>query len=847
MAWGGSHLPSFSLPERAWQGLILGSALAVILATYFCLTHGITIVFMHLYYIPIVLLAYHYRRTGFCLAAVLGLSYVGLVWHFYPGDPATLRDAVIRFVVFLGIAGLVSYLAGRLVRAEEATRSYAEIMASSIMNANVLLMILDAKGKILLWNNAAERITGYGASEVTGNHDIWKFLYPEKEYRDAITGRITRIIGEDYFFENLETTIRCRNGDLKTISWNTRMVPETIDQEKRFIAIGVDITERTRAEKALLESEEKYRNLVDRAEDGIAIVQDEVFRYGNPALARIWGGTIEEIIDLPLVAMAHPDAREKIIGRYRKRIAGEDVPGIYETVFLRKDGSQYPAEVNAGAITYRGRPATLTIIRDITERKQTEQALRESEAELADAMDMAHLARWEFDVPTGIFTFNDCFYALYGTTAEREGGYRMPAEVYAREFCHPDDMHMVADEVKKAIDATDPGYVSQLDHRIIRRDGELRYITVRIAITKDAGGNTVKTHGVNQDITERKRMEEALRESEEMFRNPVEHSSVGIYLIQNGLLRYANSRLCEMLGYSCAEILECPIEQFILPEDRTAMMLEFQKSLEGSGGGGHGEFRWVRKDGAVSFLENFGSRMMYHGRPAVFGTIIDVTERKRMEGQIAESLREKEVMLREIHHRVKNNLQILNSLLNLQMEKVPDEKTVMALADTQARVRAMSLVHERLYKTQELSRIDLADYISKLAEELLRSQKVAQKVELDLHIQGTFLDISQAIPVGLIMNEILTNSLKYAFPGGRPGRISISSEKKDGAYLIRISDNGVGIPGDFDWQKSNTLGMRLIHGLVSQVDGTITLDRGHGTSYTIRIPGPRAPLEGEKK
>jgi PAS domain S-box-containing protein len=302
-----------------------------------------------------------------------------------------------------------------------------------------------------------------------------------------------------------------------------------------------------------------------------------------------------------------------------------------------------------------------------------------------------------------------------------------------------------------------------------------------------------------------------------------------------------------MLGYSCDEILECPIERFIMPDDRDAMMNEFKKSLEGSAWGEHGEFRWVRKDGSVSWLENFGSRMVYHGRPAVYGTIIDVTERKRMTDQIAESLREKEVMLREIHHRVKNNLQIVNSLMNLQIQKVGDPKTIMALTDTQARVRAMSLVHERLYKTQELSRIDLADYISKLAEELLRSQKVTQKVELDLNLAGISLDINHAVPVGLILNEILTNSLKYAFPDGREGKISISAEQTGDSYVIHIGDDGVGIPADFDWQKSNTLGMKLIHGLVSQVDGTITLDRVGGTGYTIRIPDTKGVTEGEKK
>jgi PAS domain S-box-containing protein len=152
-------------------------------------------------------------------------------------------------------------------------------------------------------------------------------------------------------------------------------------------------------------------------------------------------------------------------------------------------------------------------MRDITDRKQAEDGLQTSQFQLAAAMDLAHMVNWEFDVSTGVFTFDDRFYALYGTTAELEGGNQMPAEVYAKKFVHPDDQHLVADEVNKAIEATDPGYISRVEHRIIRRDGEIRNIVVRFGITKDENGRTIKTHGANQDITERKRAEEALREA----------------------------------------------------------------------------------------------------------------------------------------------------------------------------------------------------------------------------------------------------------------------------------------------------------------------------------------------
>lgn len=152
-------------------------------------------------------------------------------------------------------------------------------------------------------------------------------------------------------------------------------------------------------------------------------------------------------------------------------------------------------------------------IRDITELKKIEQKLRENQRMLAEAMDLAHLVNWEYDVIRDLFTFDERFYAMYGTTPEREGGNQMTSEAYAREFLHPADQELVAQEVENSINATDPDFISQVEHRIIRRDGEIRYISVRFGVTKDADGRTIQTHGANQDITEHKKAEEALKQA----------------------------------------------------------------------------------------------------------------------------------------------------------------------------------------------------------------------------------------------------------------------------------------------------------------------------------------------
>ncbi|MDD1664961.1 MAG: PAS domain S-box protein, partial [Methanomicrobiales archaeon] len=542
------------------------------------------------------------------------------------------------------------------------------------------------------------------------------------------------------------------------------------------------------------------------------------FVMANAAIMKQTGYTKAELFSFSVTDLVPPAARPAAIEQFNKQVRGETALSS-DIGIQRKDGTAYIADISSTPITMQGRQYQLGIFRDITDRKQVEERI-------------AHLASFPELNPNPILELNPAGEVIYTNPAVTESLQSAGAANNPRLFL-PVDLHTFLPGILS-------GKAGNIEREVQVRD---RIFLETISDTPLIG--TIRIYA--KDITDRKQAETALRESEEMFRNPVEHSSVGIYLIQDGVVHYANSKLAEMAGCRRDEMLGQSIESMILPDDLPKVKEALGRLVRGEVPAEHIEYRGLSRDGTVRDVEAYGSSMILHGRPAVFGTIIDVTERKRMEGQIAESLREKEVMLREIHHRVKNNLQIVNSIMNLQIQKVGDPKTVMALTDTQTRVRAMSLVHERLYKTQELSRIDLADYISKLTEELLRSQKISQKVELDLDIHGIFLDINLAIPVGLILNEIITNSLKYAFPDGRQGKISISAGKSSEAYSIRIADNGVGIPKDFDWQKSNTLGMKLIHGLVSQVDGTITLDREAGTGYTIRIPDAKNAAEGEKK
>jgi two-component sensor histidine kinase len=219
---------------------------------------------------------------------------------------------------------------------------------------------------------------------------------------------------------------------------------------------------------------------------------------------------------------------------------------------------------------------------------------------------------------------------------------------------------------------------------------------------------------------------------------------------------------------------------------------------------------------------------------------VELAERRRAEDQARAALQEKEVLLKEIHHRVKNNLQVISSLLNLQSGLIQDPRITEAFKDSQNRVRSMALIHERLYQSENLAVIDFSDYVRNLAEHLLLSYGVgAENVTLDVEADTVFLDIDTAAPCGLMLNELVSNALKHAFPDNRKGQIQVGlCADQDGHLAITVDDDGVGFPKGVDAQSSNSLGLQLVHTLVRQLDGHLEMHSGNGTTFSVTFPIP---------
>ena len=225
---------------------------------------------------------------------------------------------------------------------------------------------------------------------------------------------------------------------------------------------------------------------------------------------------------------------------------------------------------------------------------------------------------------------------------------------------------------------------------------------------------------------------------------------------------------------------------------------------------------------------------------------IEVTERKRTENQIKTSLKEKEVLLKEIHHRVKNNLQVISSLLNLQSKYIKNRPASEIFRESQNRIKSMALIHEQLYQSRDLARIELAEYIRKLAANLLYSYKVKPNaIVLKINVDSVFLSIDTAIPCGLIIDELVSNSLKYAFPAHKKAEICIDLHSDDNnKFTLIISDNGMGFPKDLDFRKTESLGLQLVCTLTDQLGGTIKLNGSYGTEFKITFREPNYKKAG---
>ena len=476
---------------------------------------------------------------------------------------------------------------------------------------------------------------------------------------------------------------------------------------------------------------------------------------------------------------------------------------------------------------------------DITRRKHTEEKLHASEVELQHTLDTIPNILWT-SLPDGHIDYcSQNWLDFTGMTQEQIQGSGWMKALHPDDVAHTGNVWVEACRERKSY---------EVEQRLRRFDGEYHWFLTRARPTFDETGNILKWYGSNTDITERKLAETRLEDTFIQLAKSLERldlaaraAALGIWDwdIQKNELVW-DDRMYKLYGIQ-REDFAGAYEAWLAgvhPDDR-ALSNEISQQARLGEKEYDTEFRIILPTGAIRAIKAYG-QVIYdaQGNPTrMIGVNYDITERKRVEEQIRAALAEKEMLLRELNHRTKNNLNIVSSLINLQATTSANEE-FHALAQTLTdRIKAIALVHQMLYRVPNLSQVNLEIYLRELVSSLAASFDAAPgKITVEIESMPVLVGINSAIPCGQFMNELLSNAFKYAFPGERKGKIHIQLQQtQDGEIILRVRDDGVGLPHDYNEEDSDSLGMAILRMLAQQLNGQLNIQNGSGVAYELRF------------
>jgi len=430
---------------------------------------------------------------------------------------------------------------------------------------------------------------------------------------------------------------------------------------------------------------------------------------------------------------------------------------------------------------------------------------------------------------------NEIAEELTGWKADESLGRRLP-EVF--NIINEQTREQCENPVEKVLRTG--GIITLANHTaLIRRDGTEFSIADSGAPIRDRKGEIIGAVLVFRDVTERRRAEEALRKSEEKFSKAFYTSpdSININRLKDGVYVEINEGFTRITGYTQEEVvgrssLPGDLNIWVNAEDRERLVAGLREKGEVL----NLEALFRCKDGTVLNGIMSAKIIEIHDELCILSITRDITERKQAEEQLRKSAMEKDLLLTELQHRVKNNLNVIYSLLSLESEKSHDPGTKQTFLNAQNRIRSMLVLYDRLYHAEDFTGIDLHSYIEEFSAQLFETYAIdPTRIRLKTSLAAMKLDLKRAVPLGLILNELITNSLKYAYPAGTGGEIRIRLEKAEDLVTLCVSDDGVGLPSGFDSGSGETLGMNLVAMLTKQINGELSTENAKGTSITVRF------------
>lgn len=633
----------------------------------------------------------------------------------------------------------------------------------------------------------------------------------------------------------------------------------------------------------LRESEEKFRSISGSAKDAIIMVDNEGnISYWNEAAEIIFRYRRKDIIGRELKFLV-PERYYEILdtgfSRFRSTGYAPIIGKTIEVSGIKKGGDEIPIEISLSSVKIRNKWNALGIVRDITERKKAEKELMIKDLAVDSTINAIALAE-----PKGKLTYvNPAFLQMWGYQEEDAEG---------RHF-----VEFWQDEHKalNILDAIREKGVYIGESKAKRKDDSPFDVQISASIVEDEKDKPLSMILSFIDITDRKEVAKKLEVRSEFEKMVTTISTNFIHLpsekIDNEIKKtlqsigeFADVDRSYVILYSTDRSLMSMTHEWsntpVTPIIQEMQNLPVEKHRWHASQMDRRETIYITDNSEIPhnagpFLQEMGSRgcislvhvpIAYGGKSFGFigmesrqsektwsvdiivllrmvGDILaNAMERKQVEEQLNASLKEKEVLLKEIHHRVKNNMQVISSLLNLQSSRIDSPEILDMFKESQDRIRSMSLIHERLYQSADLSKIDFSRYIQNLASHLFQSYRIdPDAVVLNTDIQNFSLDINRAIPCGLILNELVSNSLKYAFPRAKEkdkkkrekGEINIRLTADNERVTMLVKDNGIGLPEDLDIETASSFGLQLVTTLVGQLNGSIEITRKPGTTFMI--------------
>lgn len=694
-----------------------------------------------------------------------------------------------------------------------------------------MIMASDPEGCIVQFNPAACARFGYAEEEVMGLGS--PMLYADAEdytkvqialaQQGAFSGEIHNVDKQGQEFISYLSASKIH------------------DEDGRYLGVmGVsrDITEARKDRVALEASEQRYRDLFENATDLIHSMDlDGRIAFVNEAWAATLGFAPLQAAGMRIQDVLDPEHARTFLEVVQRAVAQRSVERL-RTAFVAADGRRVWLE---GSINAKGAPDSpvnvRVILNDITHEMAAQAKVREHEAKLRALFESGDHMFWTVDRAIRLTSFNQGYTRmvkrLHGTEPQLVAGEDSPRKLFA----DPEYHRFWEQKYAMAFAGEQVRFETDL------RDKQGRRVCNEIFLSPvfAADGSVKEVFGIGHEITEQKIAEELVREQAARLQAIFESSANMMFwtLDEDFRITAFNSHFSDSIREHLGITFQRGDDfiQRMLPSVAggriKGIQARYKAALQGEAQ--QFEVELTATDGASLWVETFLNPIVVEGAVKEISCLAyGITDKKEAQRRLLESLYEKEVLLKEVHHRVKNNLQVISSILNLQTSYVGgDAAMIDLLRESQHRIRSMSYIHETLYRTKDLSSLDLGEYMGDLARSLVMSYRLNERVGLEADVESVRLGIDQAIPCGLILNEIIGNALKHAFAGDGGGTVHLHLRCKGERVEITVWDDGRGLPDGFDDEQHGGLGLQLVHTLIGQLDGKLERSSGPGVRYFI--------------